>query len=39
MAEDSLKFDNLIRVLEEYGKEAEALYKAKFTDEGGRPLV
>lgn len=35
MAEDSLKFDNLIRVLEEYGKEAEALYKAKLTE--GRP--
>ena len=35
MATDSLKFDNLIRVLEDYGKEAEALYKAKLTE--GRP--
>ena len=35
MATDSLKFDNLIKVLEEYGKEAEALYKAKLTE--GRP--
>jgi len=35
MATDSLRFDNLIRVLEDYGKEAEALYKAKLTE--GRP--
>lgn len=35
MATDSLKFSNLIRVLEDYGKEAEALYKAKLTE--GRP--
>jgi hypothetical protein len=35
MAENTLRFDNLIKVLEEYGKEAETLYKAKITE--GRP--
>lgn len=35
MATDTLRFDNLLKVLEEYGKEAETLYKAKITE--GRP--
>ena len=35
MAENTLRFDNLIKVLEKYGKEAETLYKAKITE--GRP--
>ena len=35
MAADTLKFENLIKVLEEYGQEAQELYKAKLT--AGRP--
>lgn len=35
MAENALKFENLIKVLEEYGQEAQELYKAKLT--AGRP--
>ena len=40
MAENTLRFDNLIKVLEEYGQEAQELYKdgtpdATPTEKGG----